>query len=154
MQAKLQHSSGRMQAQCSGRATSSSALGRPSSSSSSARRSRPLSLPRLSNWRYFGPTAEYSDGDADYFATTSRLSQQYEWFAPGREQEEAPEVEEQEQERAPYGLTPRQIAALGLTGPRTDMPDPVSMNGCWAACRLGRGRGGGGRGRDGAICLL
>jgi hypothetical protein len=85
------------------------------------------------NWRTFGPTAEYSDGDAEYYQLTSRLSQQYEWFAPGPQQQE-PELEqastssqsvEQDQRQSSFGLSERQIRALGLAGPRSDLPDPV-----------------------------
>lgn len=87
------------------------------------------------NWRTFGPTSEYSDGDAEYFQLTSRLSQQYEWFAPRPQQEEettSPEQDAQQPEEgrqgATFGLTERQIHALGLSGPRTDMPDPKTLS--------------------------
>lgn len=91
------------------------------------------------NWRTFGPTSEYSDGDAEYFQLTSRLSQQYEWFAPRPQQEEETASPEQDARQpevgrrgASYGLTERQIHALGLSGPRTDMPDPVGA--AWPGC--------------------
>ncbi len=91
----------------------------------SSLRARPVT--RLAaNWKVFGPTAEYSDGDADYYNTTARLADQYEWFAPGREGSAEAE-EEQQREDAEFGLSPRQIAALGLSGPRSSMPDPVSV---------------------------
>lgn len=100
--------------------------------------SRPVVLAR-NNWRTFGPTSEYSDGDAEYFQLTSRLSQQYEWFAPRPQQEEettSPEQDAQQPEEgrqgATFGLTERQIHALGLSGPRTDMPDPVGA--AWPGC--------------------
>lgn len=85
------------------------------------------------NWRLYGPSAEYSDGDAQFYATTSRLASQYEWFAPGREQE--PEQPEEPAtsgspatDGASFGLSPKQIAALGLAGPRGDLPDPQSLS--------------------------
>ena len=80
------------------------------------------------SWKVWGPTAEYSDGDADFYRTTSRLADQYEWFAPGRQAEEQPqeEAETAGRERSEWGLTERQIAALGLSGPRTSVPDSVS----------------------------
>ncbi|GFR50583.1 hypothetical protein Agub_g12857, partial [Astrephomene gubernaculifera] len=86
------------------------------------------------NWRTFGPSAEYSDGDADYYQLTSRLSQQYEWFAPGQQQQEQEEASssaqepQQDQREASFGLSERQIRALGLAGPRTDLPDPKTLS--------------------------
>jgi len=87
------------------------------------------------NWKVFGPTAEYSDGDAEYFRLTSQLSDQYEWFAPGQQQEEeasaSPDTEEQQQKqqqrviRPEFGMSPREIAALGLSGSQRNTPDPV-----------------------------
>lgn len=85
-------------------------------------------------WQVFGPRSSYSDGDAEYFRLTNQLADQYEWFAPGSEEEAADEQQQQQQdERKPlYGLTPQQIAALGLTGPGINTPDPVSSS-CWLA---------------------
>lgn len=89
------------------------------------------------NWRVFGPTNSYSDGDAEYFATTNRLAQQYEWFAPGPDAQEeeqpstssAPEDQRLERPgtRSTWGLSEKQIAALGLSGPQLSTPDPVSL---------------------------
>lgn len=87
------------------------------------------------NWKVFGPTAEYSDGDAEFFRLTSQLSDQYEWFAPRQPDEEAstvPEPEDPQQQqqrirRPEFGLSPREIAALGLSGPQHNMPDSVRM---------------------------
>lgn len=84
----------------------------------------------MRNWKAFGPTSEFSDGDADYYATTSRLAQQYEWFAPGRAQPEPepePEVE-LDRRRPEFGLSEKQIDALGLSGPRLSTPDPASLS--------------------------
>lgn len=92
------------------------------------------------NWKVFGPTAEYSDGDAEFFRLTSQLSDQYEWFAP-REQEPqqqpfgSPDEDEEllstqrqgRVARPEFGMTPREIAALGLTGPQHGAPDPVRV---------------------------
>ncbi|MEW5316894.1 MAG: hypothetical protein WDW38_008235 [Sanguina aurantia] len=77
------------------------------------------------NWKAFGPTSEYSDGDAEYFATSSRLSQQYDWFAPKDQPEPEPEVQpEQDINKPQFGLSQKQISALGLSGPRLNLPDP------------------------------
>jgi hypothetical protein len=88
------------------------------------------------NWKVFGPSAEYSDGDAEYFRLTSQLSDQYEWFAPRQGDEDAsvaPEQEEGQQQqrviRPEFGLSPREIAALGLSGTRSNLPDPVRVRG-------------------------
>ncbi|PNH04642.1 hypothetical protein TSOC_009160 [Tetrabaena socialis] len=78
-----------------------------------------------------GPTAEHSDGDAEYYQLTNRLSQQYDWFSPGKLLEVAPATspqQEEEQHSGTYGLSERQIRALGLAGPRTDMPDPKTLS--------------------------
>jgi hypothetical protein len=99
------------------------------------------------NWKVFGPSAEYSDGDADYYALSNRLSQQYDWFAPrGPQPEEGEEagpapptgsgellLPGREPLRPEYGLSAKQIEALGLSGPRTNTPDPVgpAMGGRW-----------------------
>lgn len=85
------------------------------------------------NWKTFGPSQSWSDGDADYFQLTNKLSQQYEWFAPRpdaqpQEVVEPQEQEQQEMSRPEFGLSPKQIAALGLAGPRANLPDPVSSN--------------------------
>jgi hypothetical protein len=86
------------------------------------------------HWKVFGPSAEYSDGDAEFFRLTSQLSDQYEWFAPGQRGDDpsaAPErqedaAEQQQRVRRPeFGLSPREIAALGLSGQQHNMPDPV-----------------------------
>lgn len=83
-------------------------------------------MPAAHKWQVFGPSSEYSDGDAEYFRLTNQLADQYEWFAPGRQQEEQAPAEEQQEDKPLYGLTPQQIAALGLSGPGINTPDPVS----------------------------
>lgn len=85
------------------------------------------------NWKVFGPTAEYSDGDAEFFRLTSQLSDQYDWFAPKESDDGASASPEQDQEqqqqqrvvRPEFGLSPREIAALGLTGTQRSTLDPV-----------------------------
>eukprot|EP00878_Enallax_costatus_P003993 GHUV01004216.1.p1 GENE.GHUV01004216.1~~GHUV01004216.1.p1 ORF type:complete len:414 (+),score=96.53 GHUV01004216.1:153-1244(+) len=80
-----------------------------------------------SKWKVFGPTTSYSDGDAEFFRLSNSLADQYEWFAPRPEDDTA--VEEQQQEEKPlYGLTPRQIAALGLSGSGIKTPDPATLS--------------------------
>lgn len=95
-----------------------------------------------SNWKAFGPTAEYSDGDAEYFRVSDRLSQQHEWFAPrpGTSEEDGPQEEGPEdgrmqeqllqdhRTRPEYGLSPKQIAALGLNSPHARLPDPATLS--------------------------
>ena len=91
-----------------------------------------------SNWKTFGPKSHHSDGDAEFYKTSSRLSQQYEWFAPRQQQEEESnpqqEVEETEQQqqqrrqRPEFGLSTKQIAALGLSGTQSNLPNPVSAD--------------------------
>lgn len=76
-----------------------------------------------SKWKVFGPSASYSEGDAEYFRLTNKLADQYEWFAP-RPDEAAEEAVEQE-DKPMFGLTPQQIAALGLSGGGVQTPDPV-----------------------------
>lgn len=89
-------------------------------------------------WKVFGPTNSYSDGDAEFYRVSNSLAQQYEWFAPRPEEEGAAAADgegllEQQDPRKPlYGLTPQQIAALGLSGNRVNTPDPVS-GGCRGA---------------------
>lgn len=81
-----------------------------------------------SKWKVFGPTASYSDGDAEFFRVSNSLAQQYEWFAPRPEEQESAvdeELEQQDPKKPLYGLTPQQIAALGLSGSRVNTPDPV-----------------------------
>lgn len=84
------------------------------------------------DWKVFGPTNSYSDGDAEFYRVSNSLAQQYEWFAPRPEEEDAAAADEeglleQQDPRKPlYGLTPQQIAALGLSGNRVNTPDPVS----------------------------
>lgn len=111
---------------------------------------RERSVVAHNNWRTFGPSAEHSDGDAEYYQLTNRLSQQYEWFAPrpgGPEEDQSaasPAPEEQQassRENPAFGLSERQIRALGLAGPQANMPDPVRGGG-----RRGGGRGGAVRG--------
>jgi ATP-dependent Clp protease protease subunit len=97
-------------------------------------RSGPCVVAR-NNWRTFGPSVEFSDGDAEYYQLTSRLSKEYDWFAPGQadqgeeRQAEQPEPEQPSTSREDghFGLSERQIRALGLAGPRSDLPDPVSL---------------------------
>lgn len=83
-----------------------------------------------SKWKVFGPTNSYSDGDAEFYRVSNSLAQQYEWFAPRPEEQDNAAAEEellQQDPRKPlYGLTPQQIAALGLSGNRVNTPDPVS----------------------------
>jgi hypothetical protein len=85
-----------------------------------------------SKWKVFGPTNSYSDGDAEFYQVSNRLAQQYEWFAPRPEEEgnaaAEEELEEQDPKKPLYGLTPQQIAALGLSGARVNTPDPVSFH--------------------------
>lgn len=88
--------------------------------------SKSRTVPAAHKWQVFGPSSEYSDGDAEYFRVTNQLADQYEWFAPGRQQEEQAAAEEQQEDKPLYGLTPQQIAALGLSGPGINTPDPVS----------------------------
>lgn len=96
------------------------------------------------SWKTWGPAASHSEGDAEYYALTSRLSQQYGLFDPSAPQEAQPvnEPSQEESEAGPsspnvlrpsrgrrpdFGLSPKQIQALGLTGPRlSNLPDPVS----------------------------
>lgn len=94
--------------------------------------SRQVVRASAAKWKVFGPTNSYSDGDAEFFRTSNRLAQQYEWFAPGQQDDEAAAADELlEQQADPtkplYGLTPQQIAALGLSGPRVNTPDPVRV---------------------------
>lgn len=94
------------------------------------------SVVAYNNWRVFGPTNSYSDGDAEYYATTNRLAQQFEWFAPGQDGQgedqpstSSPSVDERLERassRSTWGLSEKQIAALGLSGPQLNTPDPVS----------------------------
>lgn len=85
-----------------------------------------------SKWKVFGPTNSYSDGDAEFYRVSNSLAQQYEWFAPRPEEQgnaaAEEELEQQDPKKPLYGLTPQQIAALGLTGARVNTPDPVSLH--------------------------
>lgn len=84
-----------------------------------------------SKWKVFGPTASYSDGDAEFFRVSNSLAQQYEWFAPRPEEQESAvdeELEQQDPKKPLYGLTPQQIAALGLSGSRVNTPDPATLS--------------------------
>jgi hypothetical protein len=105
-----------------------------------ARASEQITRPSAANWKVFGPTAEYSDGDADFYRLTSQLSDQYEWFAPrerdglgqqedGQQQQEgAPQQQQRRRQRRPeFGLSPREIQALGLSGTLRSQPDPVRV---------------------------
>lgn len=92
------------------------------------------------NWRVFGPTQEHSDGDADFYKTTSRLNEQY----PGWDEQEQGRLGQEgadqgrprgfstrgsvllANERAEYGLSAKQIRALGLTGVAS--PDPMTLS--------------------------
>lgn len=82
------------------------------------------------NWKVFGPTADYSDGDKEFFQLTNKLQQQYEWFAPTPQEEAQEETEPVPGSRArpEFGLSPQQILALGLGGPRTSNVDPASLS--------------------------
>lgn len=92
------------------------------------------------NWKLWGPSASHSDGDAEYYALTNRLQAQYQLFDPQptdldqEPQQELgvasspslhPERPGAARTRPEFGLTPRQIAALGLSGSRLTTPDPV-----------------------------
>jgi hypothetical protein len=93
------------------------------------------------NWRAFGPTQEHSDGDADFYQTASRLTAQYPQWFPQQPQEEMPDVQEETQQqsgllrerdalRPEFGLSTKQIQALGLGGMQSRLPDPVSERPC------------------------
>lgn len=91
-----------------------------------------LVVAAASKWKVFGPTNSYSDGDAEFFRLSNSLAQQHEWFAPrpeDQEQEEGAADADAEQDvtKPLYGLTPQQIAALGLSGSRVNTPDPVCV---------------------------
>lgn len=84
-------------------------------------------------WKVFGPTNSYSDGDAEFYRVSNSLAQQYEWFAPRPEEEDAAAaaeegLEQQDPRKPLYGLTPQQIAALGLSGNRVNTPDPATLS--------------------------
>jgi hypothetical protein len=92
-------------------------------------------------WKVFGPSSSYSDGDAEFFQLSNRLAQQNTWFAPPPQQQDWNEADDgardqlqhngqllqgpPDRQRPLYGLTPQQIDALGLSGPRVATPDPV-----------------------------
>eukprot|EP00798_Chlamydomonas_sp_ICE-L_P027251 gene27252-2505_t len=86
------------------------------------------------NWKTFGPTEHHNDGDADFYSLSNKLSQQYEWFAPGKQQEpeeESPLLEEDPEllrTRPEFGLTTKQIASLGLSKPSMHRPNPASLS--------------------------
>lgn len=92
----------------------------------------------LGSWKVWGPSSSYSDGDAEYYQLTSRLQQQYDLFKPEPAEDAQLEVVEPstgslspekrlaQRTRPEFGLSPKQIAALGLSGPRVSTPDPVS----------------------------
>lgn len=118
-----------------------------------------------SNWKVFGPRSSHSDGDAEFYRVSNRLAQQYEWFAPGSEEEaaaaEAAELQQQQRQqllveqdhRKPlYGLTPQQIQALGLSGPRVNTPDPVRVGGALETQPATNSQAGGGCGGVGWAC--
>jgi hypothetical protein len=88
------------------------------------------------NWKAFGPTQDHADGDAEYFRLTNQLNQQHEWFAPRPDvsDDDAMEVGpsdssstllQDKRQRPEYGLSMKQISALGLTGNQARLPDPV-----------------------------
>jgi len=87
-------------------------------------------------WKTFGPSTSFSDGDAEYYATSSRLSQQFEGFAPQQpqdkeeQQEQGPpnSADQRHHQRPEYGLSTKQIASLGLSGARTNSPDPATLS--------------------------
>ncbi len=122
-------------------AASSSRTAQPTSFSPAAprnaQRSTRGSSVLCSNWKTFGPKVSHSDGDAEYYKVSNQLSQQYEWFAPKQDpeeqqplQSEPEETERQQQQRRQrpeFGLSSKQIAALGLSGPQAHLPDPVSL---------------------------
>jgi ATP-dependent Clp protease protease subunit len=85
--------------------------------------------PSAGNWKVFGPTTDYSDGDAEFYRVTSRLADQHEWFAPREPDTQAPEEGQGEGDELEFGLTQRQIAGLGLSSTRSSLPDPVSSDG-------------------------
>lgn len=90
------------------------------------------------NWKAFGPTSEYSEGDADFYRLTDRLSAQYGMFQPeedvgrqndaveGPSESDTPGLMQDPRQRPEFGLSQKQIAALGLSGPQMRLPDPVS----------------------------
>ncbi|KAL6747001.1 hypothetical protein V8C86DRAFT_2923839, partial [Haematococcus lacustris] len=98
---------------------------------------RGRSVTRTHNWKTFGPSSSYSDGDADYFRTTDRLTHQYDWFGPKQPQREEPEEVPSvltaprgtsAATRPEFGLSSKQIQALGLTAPRMNGPDPKTLS--------------------------
>ena len=99
--------------------------------------SRRVVAAHSSKWKVFGPTSSYSDGDAEFFRLSNQLQQQHgEWVAPRQTDDGGAALDDDElllQEahrdmRKPlYGLTPQQIDALGLSGPRVNTPDPVRV---------------------------
>jgi ATP-dependent Clp protease protease subunit len=169
--------------------TSGRALAGPSSSSSSSsagvRRPTPLlsssagcssrhQRTRTRSWRTWGPSADHSDGDADFYRLTSQLTDQYGLFKPtDQEQDDAslllPDEQTGDFVRAPraarldetarprrsnvledrpgdddqgadaphrrrrrpeWGLSPREIDALGLAAPSAHVRavDPASLS--------------------------
>jgi ATP-dependent Clp protease protease subunit len=91
------------------------------------------------NWKAFGPTQDHADGDAEYFRLTNQLNQQHEWFAPRPDvsDDDAMEVGpsdssstllQDKRQRPEYGLSMKQISALGLTGNQARLPDPVTLS--------------------------
>jgi len=83
------------------------------------------------------------DGDAEYYTLSNRLAQQYPGFAPtssiqgeqpvdlastSEEDIEREVMQELRRTRPEFGLSPRQINALGLSGPRLNVPDSASLS--------------------------
>ncbi|KAF5837483.1 ClpP/crotonase-like domain-containing protein [Dunaliella salina] len=101
-----------------------------------------LALCAHGQWQTFGPSASHMDGDAEYYNLSNRLAQQYPGFAPTSIQGEQPVdlnstseediekevMQELRRTRPEFGLSPRQINALGLSGPRLNVPDSASLS--------------------------
>lgn len=96
-------------------------------------------------WQTFGPSQSHMDGDAEFYSLSDRLAQQHPGFAPTSSIQGEPAVDltstsEQDIEeeviqelrrtRPEFGLSARQINALGLSGLRLNMPDSVSASAC------------------------
>eukprot|EP00955_Chlamydomonas_euryale_P034559 349824-Chlamydomonas_euryale.AAC.12 len=122
-----------------GRAASPRAAARTVPLCSTSRRTLSITsrTPMCRNWKAFGPTSEHNDGDADFYRLTDRLSSQYGLFQPNESTHQDADALESPSEaatpgllrdprqRPEFGLSQKQIAALGLSGPQMRLPDPV-----------------------------
>lgn len=118
----------------------SSSLWRARAVSNRPSRARLAPIHAGGQWQTFGPSASHMDGDAEYYQLSNRLAQQIPGFAPTSsiqgedlastsEQDIEEEVKQELRRTRPeFGLTPRQISALGLSGPRLHVPDSVSVS--------------------------